>query len=151
MYPNEPVAVTQSRIDSIVKNFQDKVKLMTEKEIERLAYIAYPFEYSDDYNPFEDDNKEYRDIWIEGFKAAMNKSFDKEFDKEVFNILPTSEEKKGRDSSYSDRVTTWWNNESYWEQVAHLYKEFTKDYIEKTIVTFKHIELIYNKHIEKQG
>jgi hypothetical protein len=44
---------------------------MTEQEITDLAFIAYPFLNSDKYNPREDDNKEYRDIWINGFKCAL--------------------------------------------------------------------------------
>lgn len=47
---------------------------MSDKEIEKVALELYPRLINDPYNPWEDDNKEYRDIWITGAKWHKEKS-----------------------------------------------------------------------------
>ena len=37
-----------------------------------LAFEKYPFENFDGYNPQEDENEEYRNIWIDGFRTCLN-------------------------------------------------------------------------------
>jgi hypothetical protein len=39
-----------------------------QESMEKVAFELYPRVINDPYNPYEDDNKEYKDIWIEGAK-----------------------------------------------------------------------------------
>ncbi len=44
---------------------------MRKNEIIELAFEIYPKLINDPYNPSEDDNEEYRNIWISGFEAGL--------------------------------------------------------------------------------
>jgi len=58
-------AAVQWYIDELTKNDD-----LQKKEIIRLAFEKYPRLINDPYNPIEDDNKELRDIWMDGYSTC---------------------------------------------------------------------------------
>jgi hypothetical protein len=62
------------------ENFVPYVKNLS-INIEKLALEKYPRLINDPYNPMEDDNKEYRDIWIEGYKESLYDNYEYKFTK----------------------------------------------------------------------
>jgi len=48
---------------------------MNKETIEEAAFRLYPRLINDPYNPMEDDNKEYRDIWISGAKWKSERMY----------------------------------------------------------------------------
>ena len=61
---------------------------MKNKEtLEEVALKLYPRLINDPYNPLEDDNKEERDIWINGAKYQQEQDKNKFSDEEVLIIL----------------------------------------------------------------
>jgi hypothetical protein len=51
---------------------------MNKETLEETAFILFPRLINDPYNPMEDDNKEYRDIWISGAKWKQEKMYSEE-------------------------------------------------------------------------
>lgn len=49
--------------------------------VNELALEKYPRLINDPYNPMEDDNKEYRDIWISAFNKGKSVNYDRKFTK----------------------------------------------------------------------
>ena len=61
---------------------------MENKEtLEEVALKLYPRLINDPYNPLEDDNKEERDIWINGAKYQQEQDKHKYSDEEVLDLL----------------------------------------------------------------
>jgi hypothetical protein len=52
--------------------------------LEEAAFRLFPRLINDPYNPMEDDNKEYRDIWINGAKWQEERMYSEE---EVLQLL----------------------------------------------------------------
>ena len=59
---------------------EDNVEKWRNKQetLEEVALKLYPRLINDSYNPLEDDNKESRDIWINGAKWQQNRSYSEE-------------------------------------------------------------------------
>jgi hypothetical protein len=54
-------------------------KFMNKQEtLEEAALRLFPRLINDTYNPMEDDNKEYRDIWISGAKWQQERMYSEE-------------------------------------------------------------------------
>lgn len=53
-------------------NFITKIPV----DIEKLALKKYPILINDPHNPMEDGNKDYRDIWIKGYKASLSDNYE---------------------------------------------------------------------------
>jgi len=51
---------------------------MNKETLEETAFRLFPRLINDPYNPMEDDNKEYRDIWISGAKWQQERSYSEE-------------------------------------------------------------------------
>ena len=51
---------------------------MNKETLEEAAFRLYPRLINDPYNPMEDDNKEYRDIWISGAKWKQERMYSEE-------------------------------------------------------------------------
>jgi len=51
---------------------------MNKETLEEAALRLYPRLINDPYNPKEDDNEEYRDIWISGAKWQKERSYSEE-------------------------------------------------------------------------
>lgn len=86
---------------------------MNKETLEETAFRLFPRLINDPYNPMEDDNKEYRDIWISGAKWKQERMYSEEDLEKSF--------KAGREG---DMV---FNNESpeYWD-FNEWYKQFKK-------------------------
>jgi len=55
--------------------------------VNELALKEYPRLINDPYNPMEDDNKEYRDIWISAFNKGKSVNYDRKFTKKQMQDL----------------------------------------------------------------
>jgi hypothetical protein len=51
---------------------------MKQETLEEAAERLFPRLINDPYNPMEDDNKEYRDIWISGAKWKQERMYSEE-------------------------------------------------------------------------
>jgi hypothetical protein len=51
---------------------------MNKETLEEAAFRLFPRLINDPYNPMEDDNKEYRDIWISGAKWKQERMYSEE-------------------------------------------------------------------------
>jgi hypothetical protein len=69
---------------------------MNKETLEEAAFRLYPRLINDPYNPKEDDNKEYRDIWISGVKWQQERSYTEE---DIINALHSVELKDNKDYS----------------------------------------------------
>jgi hypothetical protein len=50
----------------------DVKKRFSDEEIKKMAFNKYPRLIYDPYNPQDDDNEEYRDVYIEGIKDILS-------------------------------------------------------------------------------
>lgn len=55
-----------------------KFVIVSDLEIIEEAFKRFPRLINDPYNPLEDDNKEDRDIWIDGAHFALNLNLKKQ-------------------------------------------------------------------------
>jgi len=82
----EPKDVILGYKTSLDAQMLDKIEPKQET-LEKVAFRLYPRLINDPYNPKEDDNKEYRDIWIEGAKWQQERMYSEE---EVIAIVEKS-------------------------------------------------------------
>lgn len=96
--------------------------------IEKLALKEYPRLINDPYNPQEDDNKEYRDIWIKGYKECSSDNYENKFTKKdieealTYGYHVAKDEAKGIPSSgYMTRFLESKNKENNeWDCVIEM-------------------------------
>jgi len=80
---------------------------MNKETLEETAFILFPRLINDPYNPMEDDNKEYRDIWISGAKWKQEKMYSEE---DIINALHSVELKYNKDySKIYEGMKEWFN------------------------------------------
>ena len=83
-----------------------------QETLEEAAFRLYPRLINDPYNPEEDDNKEDRNIWINGAKWQQERMYS-EADK-IMKFLDTEKKLKLSDAKTIERIK--WYFETYFEQ-----------------------------------
>jgi len=70
---------------------QESLQLPPKQEtLEETAFRLFPRLINDPYNPMEDDNKEYRDIWISGAKWMQERMYsEEEVEHLIYNVCGT--------------------------------------------------------------
>jgi hypothetical protein len=80
---------------------------MKQETLEETAFRLFPRLINDPYNPMEDDNKEYRDIWISSAKWQQETMYSEEDLRKAFSGGRTVYNYKSEwEETYNDNMTS---------------------------------------------